>query len=115
MGKMTSFPNEPEYVRPILDEFLEALREKMERPEYKPAPGDRERWRAGAHKLYNNFNAYRPGFIKWAVDEHCRNFSGTRYIASPWSLRYLWDEYADATKKPPTEQWLDELRKSETN
>ena len=89
----TSFGAFPEHLRPILDEFLEAMRIAMDAPSYFPGPGDKSRWRKGAHDLYENFRGYRPGFLLWAVPQHICNFPECRYIASPWTLRYLWDQY----------------------
>lgn len=89
----TRFPHHPEYIRPILDDFLAGLREQMRNSEYFPGPEDLRAWSAGARKLYNNFSFYKPGFAKWAVREHCKRIPECRYINSPWSLRYLWDDY----------------------
>ena len=106
---MTNFPHCPEHIRPILDEFLEAYRIMMDAspgmPPFYPGLEDRKLWIAGAHKLYNNFNGYKPGFILWAVPQFCKKFPDTRYIKSPFTLRFLWEKF----KTQKTGQTFDEL------
>lgn len=91
--RQNPFTRAPEHIQPILVEFLEAIRTMRDNPDYLPGPSDRKTWIAGAHKLYNEFNHYKTGFVTWAIQKNAKNFPSTEYVKWPWSLRYLWERY----------------------
>lgn len=104
----TQFPRQPEHIRPICDEFCKAWAKTIAASAasgiiqarllaWTPAGPDRQRIIKGARDLYEA-NAYKPGFLLWAVPKHLENFPECRYIPSPFSLRYLWEQYEKKEK-----------------
>lgn len=112
---MTQFPRLPENIRPIADEFVEAWAKRVadggqiyldevRKPIWRPSPPDKKRIAAGARQLYE-VTGGRKGFMLWAVPRHLENFPDCRYIASPWSLRYLWPEFEGKEKRTDPQRY----------
>jgi len=95
---MTEFPHVPEHIRPICDAFVQGWRSVSQNRAYDPSKPDRTRIIAGAYQLYEVTHSAGASFIPWALAEHCKRLKA-RYVPSPWSLRWLWEEYQSSRQR----------------